>query len=354
MVNETVSYRGNKMDVISQIKQKARSCMQTIVLPESYDDRMVLAAGRVSREGLARVVLLGDPESVAARAASVGADLNGVELMAPAACPCLRDYVDQLVELRRHKGLTADAACRQLLALDNLFFAAMMVRKGDADGVVAGAFNSTGNVLRAALQVVGPAEGMHTVSSVMLMVTSNPDLGENGTLLFADCVVNPRPDARALAEIAVTTARSCRSLLGVEARVALLSFSTMGSAGHEEVDRVRQALEIARNLAPDELIDGEMQLDAAIVPDVAGKKAPDSPVAGRANALIFPDLNAGNIGYKLTERIAGARAAGLMVQGLARPFNDMSRGCTVEDIVSTVAMTAVQARGQGADGARIW
>ncbi|ABA90085.1 phosphate acetyltransferase [Syntrophotalea carbinolica DSM 2380] len=333
------------MDVISQIKQKARGCMQTIVLPESYDDRMLLAADQATREGLARIVLLGDPESVASRAASVGADLNGVELVAPAASSCLRDYVEQLVELRRHKGLTEDAACKQLLALDNLFFAAMMVRKGDADGAVAGAFNSTGDVLRAALQVVGTAEGIRTVSSVMLMVTTNPDLGVNGTLLFADCVVNPRPDARALAEIAVTTARSCRSLLGVEARVAMLSFSTQGSADHEEVDKVRQAVEIARSLAPDELIDGEMQLDAAIAPSVAGKKAPDSLVAGHANTLVFPDLNAGNIGYKLTERIAGARAAGLMVQGLARPVNDMSRGCTVEDIVSTVAMTAVQACG---------
>lgn len=333
------------MDVISEIKQKARGCMQTIVLPESYDDRILLAADQVNREGLARIVLLGDPESVASRAASVGADLNGVKLIAPASSPCLRDYVDQLVELRQHKGVTEDVACKQLLALDNLFFAAMMVRKGDADGAVAGAFNSTGDVLRAALQVVGTAEGIRTVSSVMLMVTPNSDLGENGTLLFADCVVNPRPDAQALAEIAVTTARSCRSLLGVEARVAMLSFSTLGSADHEEADKVREAVEIACSLAPDELIDGEMQLDAAIVPSVAGKKASDSPVAGRANTLIFPDLNAGNIGYKLTERIAGARAAGLLVQGLARPVNDMSRGCTVEDIVSTVAMTAVQACG---------
>jgi phosphate acetyltransferase len=249
------------------------------------------------------------------------------------------------VELRKHKGLSPNEALKQLLALDQLFFGAMLVRHGVADGAVAGAFNSTGDVLRAALQVVGTAPGIRTVSSVMLMVTSNPELGDNGTLLYADCVVNPRPDARALAEIAVTTARSCQSLLGIEARVALLSFSTMGSASHEEADRVRQALDIARKLAPDLIIDGEMQLDAAIIPQVAGLKAPDSPVAGRANTLIFPDLNSGNIGYKLTERIAGARAAGLMVQGLAKPVNDMSRGCTVEDIVSTVAMTAVQAQG---------
>jgi phosphate acetyltransferase len=333
------------MDIVSRIKQKARGNPRTIVLPESYDDRMLQAAGRISREGLARIVLLGDPESVTARAASLGADLSGVKLVAPAASPRLQDYVAELVELRRHKGLSAEQACKQLLALDHLFFAAMMVRKGEADGAVAGAFNSTGDVLRAALQVIGTAEDIHTVSSVMLMATPHAEFGENGTLLFADCVVNPRPDARALAEIAVTTARSCRSLLGVEARVALLSFSTMGSADHEEVERVRQALAIAHDLAPELLIDGEMQLDAAIVPAVADKKAPASPVAGRANTLIFPDLHAGNIGYKLTERIAKAQVAGLMVQGLARPFNDMSRGCTVEDILSTVAMTAVQAQG---------
>jgi phosphate acetyltransferase len=333
------------MDVISQIKQNARRQPQTIVLPESYDDRMLLAAGRIAGEGLARIVLLGDPESLLNRAEAVGADLSRVTLLAPAASALLQDYVDELTDLRKHKGLTVGEACKQLLALDQLHFAAMMVRKGDADGAVAGAFNSTGDVLRAALQVVGTAPGIRTVSSVMLMVTPRPELGENGTLLFADCVVNPRPDAQALAEIAVTTARSCRSLLGVEARAAMLSFSTMGSADHEEVRRVRQAVQIARSLAPELLIDGEMQLDAAIVPQVASQKAPGSPVAGRANTLIFPDLNAGNIGYKLTERIAGAQAAGLMVQGLARPFNDMSRGCTVEDIVSTVAMTAVQSLG---------
>jgi len=333
------------MDLITLIKQNARRRLQTIVLPESYDDRMLLAADRITAEGLARIVLPGDPDSLRARAETIGANLDGVTLLAPAACPRLQDYIDELLTLRKHKGLTADGACKQILALDQLHFAAMMVRRGDADGAVAGAFNSTGDVLRAALQVVGTAPGIRTVSSVMLMVTPKQELGENGTLLFADCVVNPRPDAQALAEIAVTSARSCRSLLGVEARVAMLSFSTMGSADHEEVDRIRQALDIARRLAPDVVIDGEMQLDAAIVPGVANQKAPGSPVAGRANTLIFPDLNAGNIGYKLTERIAGARVAGLMVQGLARPINDMSRGCSVEDIVSTVAMTAVQSRG---------
>lgn len=333
------------MDLIAQIKQNARRQLQTIVLPESYDDRMLLAADRITADGLARIVLPGDPEALRARAEAIGANLDGVTFSAPADSSRLQDYIDELLALRKHKGLTADEACTHLLAQDHLYFAAMMVRRGDADGAVAGAYNSTGDVLRAALQVVGTSPGIRTVSSVMLMATPRAEFGENGTLLFADCVVNPRPDAQALAEIAVTTAHSCRSLLGVEARVAMLSFSTMGSADHEEVERIRRASDIARLLAPEVLIDGEMQLDAALVPGVAKQKAPDSPVAGRANTLIFPDLNAGNIGYKLTERIAGARVAGLMVQGLARPINDMSRGCTVEDIVSTVAMTAVQSRG---------
>jgi phosphate acetyltransferase len=333
------------MQVIDGIKKKAQRNLKTIVLPESYDERMLRAAYHITREGLAHIVLLGNPEALQVRAEAIGVDLSGVTLLLPATSPCLRSYIDEFVALRKHKGLTENEAFKQLLAHDQLFFAAMMVHKGDADGAVAGAFNSTGDVLRAALQVVGTAPGIRTVSSVILMVTPNAELGDNGTLLFADCVVNPKPDAQALAEIAVTTAKSCRSLLGVEARVALLSFSTLGSACHEEVDKVRQALSIAHSLAPEVLIDGEMQLDAAIIPQVAGLKMPDSPVAGRANTLIFPDLNSGNIGYKLIERIAGARVAGMIVQGLARPVNDMSRGCSVADIVSTVAMTAVQAQG---------
>ncbi|MEZ4601103.1 MAG: phosphate acetyltransferase [Syntrophotaleaceae bacterium] len=331
------------MQLIDTIKQRARTNLKTIVLPESYDDRMLHAAGRIAREGLARVVLLGDPDDLCQRAKALGADLTEVALQSPADASRLAGYIEELASLRRHKGLTREQAASLLLAPDHLFFAAMMVHRGDADGAVAGAYNSTGQVLRAALQTIGTAPDIRTVSSVMLMATPRQDLGENGILLFADCVVNPRPDARALAEIAVTTATSCRNLLGVEARVALLSFSTMGSAEHEEVDKVRQAKIIAQTLAPDLIVDGELQLDTAIIPQVAAMKAPQSLIAGRANTLIFPDLNSGNIGYKLTERIAGARVAGLMVQGLAKPFNDMSRGCSVEDIVSTVAMTSVQA-----------
>ncbi len=333
------------MGLVDQIKEKARSNRQTVVLPEGYDDRMVEAAGKIVADGLADIVLLGEPEKLRARADELGASLEGVTLLAPAQAEQLDDYVAELVELRQKKGLSAEQARELLTADDNLFFAAMMVRKGDAGGAVAGAYNTTGDVLRAAFQVIGTAPGMKTVSSVFLMVTKNPDFGENGILLFADCAVNPNPNAQALAEIAVSTAQSCKSFLGVDARVGMLSFSTKGSASHPDADKVLEALEIAKKLAPELQIDGELQADAALLPKVGNKKAPGSPVAGKANTLIFPDLDAGNIAYKLVERVAGAEAVGPIVQGLAKPVNDLSRGCSVEDIISVSAITAVQAQG---------
>jgi phosphate acetyltransferase len=333
------------MHLVDQIKAKARTSLQTVVLPESYDDRMIQAAELITDDNLAKVVLLGDPATLEAKAGELGVSLKGVELIDPQSATKLEAYAAELVKLREKKGMTPDQARATLTGEDNLFFGAMMVHKGDAGGMVAGAYNTTGDVLRAAFQVIGTAPGMKTVSSVFLMVTKNPDFGENGVLCFADCAVNPNPNAQALAEIAVSTATSCKSFLGVDARVAMLSFSTKGSASHEDCDKVLEALEIAKKLAPELQIDGELQADAALLPKVGEKKAPGSAVAGKANTLIFPDLDAGNIGYKLVERVAGAEAVGPIVQGLAKPVNDLSRGCSVDDIVSVSAITAVQAQG---------
>ena len=265
------------MHLVDQLKAKARARIQTVVLPESYDDRMIQAAELITRDGLAKVVLLGDADSLQAKAGKLGVSLEGVAVVDPNGAPQLEAYVAELVKLREKKGMTAEQARETLTGDDNLFFGAMMVRKGDAGGMVAGAFNTTGDVLRAAFQVIGTAPGMKTVSSVFLMVTKTPEFGEKGVLCFADCAVNPNPDAQALAEIAVSTAVSCKSFLGVDARVAMLSFSTKGSASHEDCDKVLKALEIARGLDPQLQIDGELQADAALLPKVGAKKAPGSP-----------------------------------------------------------------------------
>jgi len=333
------------MHLMEQIKAKAKKNLQTVVLPESYDERMLFAAQKIVEQGLAKIILLGNPAEVSATAQAKGVNLAGVEILDPTASPKLNAYVDELVELRKSKGLSKEDATKLLTDKDNLYYAGMMVRMGDAGGEVAGATGTTGNVLKAAFQTVGTAPGIKTVSSFFLMVTQNPDFGENGILLFADCAVNPNPDAQALAEIAVATARNCTSFLDVPARVAMLSFSTKGSAAHADIDKVLKALEIAKGIDPALQIDGELQADAALLPKVGEKKAPGSTVAGKANVLIFPDLDAGNIAYKLVERVAGAEAIGPVIQGLAKPVNDLSRGCSVDDIVNVAAITAVQAQG---------
>ncbi|MCR5750736.1 MAG: phosphate acetyltransferase [Kiritimatiellae bacterium] len=313
------------MSLVDTIRGKARKTVRRIVLPEGDEPRTAAAAKIIRDEGLADPVLV-TPETIAA----------------PSNAATLERYASALYELRKAKGLTEEGAAK--LAADPMYYGMMMVKCGDADGLVSGAVHSTGDMLRPALQIIRTAPGMKLVSSSFLMEMPRADVGENGLLVYADCVVNPCPDAEELANIAVATAETARRLCGMdEPRVAMLSFSTKGSAEHALVEKVRKATEIARGLAPGLLIDGELQFDAALVPEVAALKAKGSPVAGRANVLVFPDLQAGNIGYKITQRLGGASCFAVL-QGLAKPCNDLSRGCSVDDIVNTVAATAVQVR----------
>ena len=309
---------------MERIKAKARANVKRIVLPEGDEPRTIAAAKIVAGEGIAEPILL-----------------TREQVEAPSNQARLAAYAAALYELRKAKGLTEEAAAR--LAADPMYYGMMMVKQGDADGLVSGAVHSTGDMLRPALQIIKTAPGMKLVSSSFLMECPDRSLGDDGLLVYADCVVNPCPTADELAHIAIASAETARTLCGIaEPRVALLSFSTKGSASHALVDKVREATEIAHSLAPNLALDGELQFDAAIVPSVGAQKAPGSAVAGRANVFVFPDLQAGNIGYKITQRI-GKASCFAVLQGLASPCNDLSRGCSVDDIVNTVAATAVQA-----------
>ncbi len=328
--------------MMEKVFEKAKKDLRKIVLPEGEEGRTVQAAAILKAEGLAEIVLLGNPEIIREEAAQRGVSVEGIELIDPTDSPKAAEYAEELYELRKAKGVTPEDAAA--LVADPMYYGIMMVKTGDADGLVSGAVHSTGDMLRPALQLIKTKPGRKVVSSSFLMECPNRSLGEDGLMVYADCVVMPCPTAEELAEIAVTSAETARTLCGFEEpRVALLSFSTKGSAKHELVTKVREATEMARKLAPELILDGELQLDAALVPEIAASKAPGSPVAGRANVLVFPDLQAGNIGYKMTQRVAGAECFAVL-QGLAKPCNDLSRGCSVEDIVNTVVCTAVQAQ----------
>lgn len=333
------------MDLIAQIKQKAKNHNKTIVLPEGTEERTVKAADIILGEGLAQLVLIANPAEINALVEKFELkNISKAKIVDPLNHEKKEAYIDMLVELRKSKGLSREDATK--LLEDPLYLAAMMVKMGDADGEVAGAANATGDVLRPAFQIVKTKPGISVVSGAFLMVLKDQEFGEDGLMVFADCAVHPNPTAEELAEIAVETGKTTRAIGGFEPKIAMLSFSTKGSAKHEMVDKVVKATELAQQMAPDMQIDGELQADAAIIPAIGASKAKGSKIAGHANVLVFPTLETGNIAYKLVQRLAGAEAVGPVLQGMAAPINDLSRGCSVEDIVSLVAITCNQAAAQ--------
>ncbi len=331
------------MELIYKIRKKAAGLNRKIVLPEGAEERTIQAADFLIAEGIADVILLGSKGRIKVEAERFGLKhITDDRVIDPYRLPDadVERYVEMMVALRGNKGVTYDIAAKQLQ--DSLYLASVMVKAGDADGAVAGAVNYTGDVLRPALQYVKTAPGISVVSGAFIMRIPDKTFGDGGTILFADCAVSPDPTAQQLAEIAISTARTARSIVGLEPRVAMLSFSTRGSAKHPLVDKVAEATEIARRLDPNLIIDGELQADAAIVPDIAERKSPGSRLGGRANILIFPSLEVGNIAYKLVQRLAHADAIGPVLQGMASPVNDLSRGCSIDDIINVVAITACQ------------
>lgn len=331
------------MGFIDVIKEKARADKKTIVLPESEDRRVLEATATILKEGLANVVLIGNEEQIKKDAADL--DIAGAIIVDPATSDKTQAYIDKLVELRQKKGMTQEQA-REIMLNQRTYYGVMIVKMGDADGMVSGACHSTADTLRPSLQILKTKPGTKLVSAFFLMEVPNCEYGENGTFVFGDCGLNQNPTSEELAAIAVSSAESFKMLVGKEPKVAMLSHSSMGSAKHADVDKVVEAVKIAKETAPELMLDGELQLDAAIVPSVGASKAPNSQVAGQANVLIFPDLDAGNIGYKLVQRLAKAEAYGPMTQGIAAPVNDLSRGCSASDIVGVTAITAVQCQNQ--------
>ncbi len=330
------------MSFIDDMKQKAKNEIKTIVLPEATDVRTLEATEQIGKEEFAKVVLVGNKEEILKIAKENNFDISKAEIVEPKTSEKYEEYSNSFYELRKNKGMTIEKANE--LMLDPVYFGMMMLKQGDADGLVSGAAHSTADTLRPALQIIKTAPGTKLVSTFSFMVVPNCEFGDNGVFVFSDCGLNPNPNAEELSEIAISSANSYKQLTSRDARVAMLSFSSYGSASSPEVEKVQQATAMAKEKAPELALDGELQLDAAIVPEIGQSKAPGSKVAGTANTLIFPDLQAGNIGYKLVERLGKAEAYGPICQGIAKPVNDLSRGCKAADIVGVVAITAVQAQ----------
>lgn len=330
------------MPFIDDIKNRAKASIKTIVLPEATDIRVVTAAANILKEGFAKIILIGEKKQILDLTRKNNLDISKASIIEPASYNQYDEFVQKFYELRQRKGMTIEKA--KSLLLDPVYFGMMMVKTGRADGLVSGAIHSTADTLRPALQILKTAPNTKLVSAFFLMIVPNCEYGENGTFVFSDCGLNANPNSEELSEIALSSSKSFRQLVGKEPKVAMLSYSTYGSAKSELTDKVIEATKLVKEKAPTLLADGELQLDAAIIPEVAKSKAPGSDVAGQANILIFPDLNAGNIGYKLVQRLGKAEAYGPLCQGIAKPVNDLSRGCSSKDIEGVVAITAVQAQ----------